>query len=231
MTQPSPSPPEPGQNGSGPGRTSGPQKGPARTPAWRRFLPLLVLVAGLLVFLALGGHRYIALDTLERHREALLALVAEHAVLAPLVFIAVYAVMAAFSVPGAAIMTVAGGFLFGILGGAACSVAGATLGSIALFLAARTALGDLLRDRAGAAVNRMRAGFRENALSYLLVLRLIPLFPFWLVNLVPALVPSPCSWPPARRWATCCATAPAPPSTACGPASARTRSAICWCCA
>jgi uncharacterized membrane protein YdjX (TVP38/TMEM64 family) len=188
MTQPSPSPPEPGQNGSGPGRTSGPQKGPARTPAWRRFLPLLVLVAGLLVFLALGGHRYIALDTLERHREALLALVAEHAVLAPLVFIAVYAVMAAFSVPGAAIMTVAGGFLFGILGGAACSVAGATLGSIALFLAARTALGDLLRDRAGAAVNRMRAGFRENALSYLLVLRLIPLFPFWLVNLVPALV-------------------------------------------
>ncbi|MEO3427525.1 TVP38/TMEM64 family protein [Pelagibius sp. CAU 1746] len=189
MSQPSPSTPEPDRNGSGP--RSGPDGAPVRGAAWRRFLPLLALAAGLLVFLALGGHRYVALDILEEHREALLALVADHAVLAPLVFIGAYAVMAAFSIPGAAIMTVAGGFLFGILGGAACSVVGATLGAIALFLAARTALGGLLRDRAGAAVNRMSAGFRENALSYLLVLRLIPLFPFWLVNLVPALVGVP----------------------------------------
>lgn len=180
MTQPSPRPPEPD-----PGE---PNSGPGARPIWRRILPLLVLVAGLLLFLALGGHRYIAFDTLERHREGLMALVAAHRLLAPLVFVAVYAVMVAFSVPGAAVMTIAAGYLFGAFGGAAYSVVGATLGSVALFLAARTALGDLLRDRAGAAVNRMRAGFRENALSYLLVLRLIPLFPFWLVNLVPALV-------------------------------------------
>src|SRR3546814_3176385 len=83
-------------------------------------------------------------------------------------------------------MTVASGFLFGTLLGAACSVAGATLGAIAVFLVARTALGDLLRHRTGSALARMRAGFQENALNYLLVLRLVPLFPSWLVNLVPA---------------------------------------------
>lgn len=181
MSQPPPRPENEGAAESDP-------RGPKSGPYWRRFAPLLLLIAGLLAFLALGGHRYVAFETLERHREALLALVAEHAVLAPLTFVAAYAVMVAFSIPGALIMTVAGGFLFGTLVGAACSVVGATLGAAALFLAARTALGDLLRERAGAAVNRMRAGFHENALSYLLVLRLVPLFPFWLVNLVPALL-------------------------------------------
>jgi uncharacterized membrane protein YdjX (TVP38/TMEM64 family) len=145
-----------------------------------------VLVAGLILFFALGGRRYVAFDTLEAHREALQALVAAHRFVAVLAFIGVYAVMAAFSIPGALVMTVAGGFFFGTLLGAAASVVGATLGGIAVFLVERTALGDLLRDRAGPAVARMRAGFQENALSYLLVLRLIPLFPFWLVNLVPA---------------------------------------------
>src|SRR3546814_15206016 len=94
--------------------------------------------------------------------------------------------MVAFSVPGALVMTVASGFLFGTLLGAACSVAGATLGAIAVFLVARTALGDLLRHRTGSALARMRAGLQENAINYLLVLRLVPPFPFWLVNLVTA---------------------------------------------
>ncbi len=152
----------------------------------KRLLPILILIAGLIAFFAFGGHRYVNFDSLEKHREALLALVAEHGLAAVLGFIVIYAVMAAFSIPGALVMTVTGGFLFGTLGGAACSVVGATLGSIALFLAARTAIGDLLRDKAGPALVKMKAGFQEDALSYLLVLRLIPLFPFWLVNLVPA---------------------------------------------
>jgi uncharacterized membrane protein YdjX (TVP38/TMEM64 family) len=155
-------------------------------PALRRLLPVAVLIAGLVAFFAFGGHRYFALHTLESHREALLALVAAHRLAAPLAFVALYTVMAAFSVPGALVMTVAAGFLFGTLPGAAYSVAGATLGAIAVFLVARSALGDLLRQRAGPGLARMRAGFQEDALSYLLVLRLIPLFPFWLVNLVPA---------------------------------------------
>ena len=166
-----------------------PTKDPAKAgSALRRLLPAAVLLAGLLAFFALGGHRYVGFEALEAHREALLALVAAHGAAAVLAFIALYAVMVSFSVPGALVMTVAGGFLFGTLGGAACSIAGATLGAIAVFLAARTALGGLLRDRAGPSLARMRAGFQENALSYLLVLRLVPLFPFWLVNLVPALL-------------------------------------------
>ncbi len=154
----------------------------------KRFLPILILIAGLVAFFAFGGHRYVGFDTLEKHREALMVLVAEHGFAAVLGFIAIYAVMVAFSIPGALVMTVTSGFLFGTLGGAACSVVGATLGSIALFLAARTAIGGLLRDKAGPALAKMKAGFQEDALSYLLVLRLVPLFPFWLVNLVPAIL-------------------------------------------
>jgi uncharacterized membrane protein YdjX (TVP38/TMEM64 family) len=152
----------------------------------KRLLPAAVLLAGLGLFLALGGHRYVAFDTLEAHREALLTLVDAHGAIAVAGFIVLYALMVAFSVPGALVMTVGAGFLFGTLLGAASSVVGATLGAVAVFLAARTAIGDLLRDRAGPALRRMRDGFQEDALSYLLVLRLIPLFPFWLVNLVPA---------------------------------------------
>ena len=179
MNQPRPDPAAPEAKAPG---------GRNRAQTLRRFLPLLLLAIGLLAFFILGGHRYIGFDTLEKHREDLLALVAEYGVTAVLAFTALYAVMVAFSIPGGLVMTVTSGFLFGTLGGAACSVVGATLGSIALFLAARTALGDLLRDRAGSAISKMKAGFQEDALSYLLVLRLIPLFPFWLVNLVPAFV-------------------------------------------
>ncbi|MGF1630006.1 MAG: TVP38/TMEM64 family protein [Kiloniellaceae bacterium] len=164
---------------------------PKREPAGgrgvlKRLLPAAVLLAGLGTFLALGGHRYLAFDTLEAHRETLLALVEAQGAVAVLGFILLYAVMVALSIPGALVMTVSAGFLFGTLLGAACSVIGATLGAVAVFLAARTAIGDLLRQRAGPALRRMRDGFQEDALSYLLVLRLIPLFPFWLVNLVPA---------------------------------------------
>lgn len=172
---PKPSPP------SGPDAAGG-------GPALRRLLPAAVLLGGLGAFFALGGHRYVGFDTLEHHREALKEVVAAHPVTAPVAFIAVYAVMVAFSIPGALVMTVAAGFLFGTLFGAACSVVGATIGAVAVFLVARTALGTLLRRRAGPAVSRMRVGFQEHALSYLLVLRLVPLFPFWLVNLVPALL-------------------------------------------
>ena len=157
-----------------------------RAPALRRLLPVAVLLTGLGAFFVLGGRHYLSFETLESHRETLLALVTAHPLAAPLAFVGLYAVMVAFSVPGALIMTVASGFLFGTLLGAACAVAGATLGAAAVFLVARTALGDLLRQRAGSSLARMRAGFQENALSYLLVLRLVPLFPFWLVNLVPA---------------------------------------------
>jgi uncharacterized membrane protein YdjX (TVP38/TMEM64 family) len=151
-----------------------------------RWLPLAALAAGSVAFFAFGLHRYLTFETLAANRAGLLAWVAARPVLAPLAYIAVYIVVVAFSLPGATVLTVAGGFLFGIVAGACYAVVGATAGAVILFLAARTALGDMLRAKAGGAIKRMEEGFRADAFSYLLVLRLVPLFPFFLVNLVPA---------------------------------------------
>lgn len=154
--------------------------------SFRRFLPLGVLVAGLAVFFLLGGQTYLSLQALADNRDMLKDWVAAHRFGAVPAYIAIYAISVAFSVPGATILTIAGGFLFGTLLGGFYAIAGATIGAIAVFLAARTAFGDILRRKAGKRLKKLEAGFRDNAASYLLVLRLVPLFPFWLVNLAPA---------------------------------------------
>lgn len=154
--------------------------------AARRQLPILVLLAGLVLFFALGLDRYVSFEALHENREWLVAQVERHGLLAGVAFTLIYMVVIAFSIPGGAVLTMTAGFLFGTLVAAGCAVVGGTAGAVILFLAARTGFGDILRARAGPGMRRMEAGFRENALSYLLVLRLIPLFPFWLVNLVPA---------------------------------------------
>ena len=158
---------------------------------WRRILPLALLAAGLIAFFAFGLDDYVSFDKLNEHREVLVEFVAAHAVLAVILYMVCYVAVIAFSLPGGAFMTITGGFLFGALAGTVYAVLAATIGALALYLAARFAFGDLLRAKAGPAVRKMEAGFRENALSYLLALRLIPLFPFWLVNLVPALLGVP----------------------------------------
>jgi uncharacterized membrane protein YdjX (TVP38/TMEM64 family) len=154
----------------------------------RRFWPILVLVAGLGAFFALGLDRHITFAALKEHRQALLALVHGHTAAAAGAYAAIYALCIAFSLPVAAVLTITAGFLFGQLLGSAVVVTGATAGATALFLAARTALGDALRRRAGPWLKRMQNGFNENAFSYLLFLRLVPLFPFAVVNLVPAVL-------------------------------------------
>jgi uncharacterized membrane protein YdjX (TVP38/TMEM64 family) len=156
-----------------------------------RFLPLAALAAGLVIFFALGLHRYLSFGALAENRDLLIRLVEDHPVTAPLAYISVYALAVAFSIPGAVVLTIAGGFLFGTWAGGLFVVVGATIGAVGVFLAARTAFGEGLRRRAGPWIARLEAGFRENALSYLLVLRLVPLFPFWLVNLVPAFLGVP----------------------------------------
>lgn len=160
-------------------------------PALTRYAPLALLGLGLVAFVALGGHRYVSFEALGQHRDTLTAWVAAHRVLAPLLYVGIYAAAIACSLPGGVILTVTGGFLFGTLLGGACALVGASLGATATFLAARTALRDVMRARAGPALQRMEAGFRRDAFSYLLVLRLVPLFPFFLVNLVPALLGVP----------------------------------------
>lgn len=154
--------------------------------SFRRFVPLMVLLAGLVAFFAFGLQRYMSFEGLRENREVLLAWVQRQELLAGLVYMAGYAIAVAFSLPGGAVMSIAGGFLFGTLWGGIYIWIGATLGATALFLIAKTTLGDLLGAKAGPWLQKMEAGFRANALSYLLVLRLVPLFPFFVVNLVPA---------------------------------------------
>ena len=118
-------------------------------------------------------------------------MVDRHRFLAPFAFLLIYAIAIALSIPGWGDSPMAGGFLFGIVAATLYAVVAATLGATIVFLIAKTALGDTLRQRAGPAMRRMEAGFRENALNYLLFVRLIPVFPFWLVNLVSAFLGVP----------------------------------------
>jgi len=155
---------------------------------WKRLLPLAVLVLLIGAAFAFRIDRYLTLDALRDNRAALLAFVQANGVLAACAFVLVYAAVVALSVPGAAIMTLAGGFLFGIVLGASLTVIGATLGATLLFLIARSAAGDFLRQRAGPFLARMSDGFSKDAFFYLLFLRLVPAFPFWAVNLAPALL-------------------------------------------
>jgi len=153
----------------------------------KRWLPLGVLVAAGIAAWQSGAYRYVSFHALEAHREWLLAQVAALGLWAPVAFILLYAAVAALSIPGATVMTLTGGFLFGTVLGTLYNVLGATIGATLVFLVARSSFGEVLQQRAGPFLKKLEAGFREDAVSYLLVLRLVPLFPFWLVNLVPAL--------------------------------------------
>jgi len=158
----------------------------SRTYSFRRLIPLVLLVLSGVAFVLCGGHRYLTFASLAGHRDLLADLVAANAILAACEFILVYAGLAALSVPGAMLMTLAGGFLFGPLLGALYALTGATLGACVMFLAARAGLQGLI-GRTGPRGQRLEAGFREDAFCYLLSLRLVPVFPFWLVNLVAGL--------------------------------------------
>lgn len=152
----------------------------------KRLLPILVLAAGIAAFFGFGLNKYVTFESLRQNRGELMAFVAGMPVKAAVLYVLIYAVAVALSLPGGVVLTLAGGFLFGNLLGTGLTVVAATIGATALFLAARTALGDVLRAKAGPFLARMEQGFKENALSYMLVLRLIPAFPFFIVNLVPA---------------------------------------------
>ncbi|NGX43723.1 MAG: hypothetical protein K940chlam7_02023 [Chlamydiae bacterium] len=152
----------------------------------RRFIPLIIIVILMVLAYIFGLHEYLSYETLKGHRATLKTLVDTHPILAPLLYIFVYMVSTALSIPGAIFLSLFGGFLFPQPYSTIFVVTGATLGAILIFLAARTALGEILKERAGPLMQKMRAGFHENAANYLIFLRLVPIFPFWLVNLAPA---------------------------------------------
>jgi uncharacterized membrane protein YdjX (TVP38/TMEM64 family) len=164
---------------------------PAAPGALRRHLPLILLAAAMGVVWATGWHRHLTLEGIAANRDALQAAIGQNRLLAALAYIGLYAAVVALSLPGASIMTLSGGLLFGWLFGGIAAIIGATIGATAIFLIAKTAFGEALRAKAGPWVARLQDGFNDNAMSYLLFLRLVPAFPFFVVNLVPALLGVP----------------------------------------
>ena len=153
----------------------------------RHALPLLLFVALAVALWRSGVTGELSWAALARHQAALRALVAAHPLAAPAGFVALYALIVAFSIPEAALATVTAGLLFGPWWGGGLAVLGATVGAVLLFLVARTALAGFMARRAQRLLGRIRPGLERDGFSYLLALRLLPIVPFWLVNLGAAL--------------------------------------------
>ncbi|CUH40770.1 SNARE associated Golgi protein [Jannaschia seosinensis] len=166
------------------------RRDPDSPRGWTRYLPLAAIgVAALLGAFFLRD--WLSFETLADNREALIAFRDANYALTVAVFVAAYVAIVAFSLPGAAIATLTGGFLFGLFPGVLYNTVAATIGATAIFLAARHGLGDRLAARMDASegmVKRIREGIRENETSYLFVMRLIPAVPFFVANLIPAFV-------------------------------------------
>jgi uncharacterized membrane protein YdjX (TVP38/TMEM64 family) len=160
---------------------------PAPRSPWPRVVLAAAFAAGVAAFFLLGGHRVLTFDALREHREALLDFTARNYAGALIGATLAYAVLTALSVPGGAVMSLAMGLLFGRWVGTAAVVVAATTGATAVFLAARYLVGGWARRRLGGRGARLARAFERDAFHYLLFTRLVPVFPFWLVNLAPAL--------------------------------------------
>lgn len=161
-----------------------------RAAGLKRHLPL-ILIASVALIGVFTLRDTLSFETLADNREALIALRNDHFVLIAAAFVLIYVAIVAFSLPGAAVASITGGFLFGLVGGTALNVAAATTGACLIFLAARAGLGEMLSAKMDASEGRLaklRDGLRENEISVLFLLRLVPAVPFFVANLLPALV-------------------------------------------
>lgn len=152
-----------------------------------RFLPLLILLTLVGIAYALDLHTYLSLEQIKEQKDQFKSYISDQPVLAPLIFIIAYIISVALSLPIATLLTLLGGFLFGFVQGTLMVVTSATLGATVIFLIAKTSLGITLREKAGSLYNKIESNMNDNAVGYLLFMRLVPLFPFVLVNIVPAL--------------------------------------------
>jgi uncharacterized membrane protein YdjX (TVP38/TMEM64 family) len=153
----------------------------------RRFWPLALLVLAIAAAWGIGLTQHLGWASLARNQAVLTAWVAAHPIIAPLLYMLTYAAAVLLSLPEAAVLTVAAGLLFGTLSGGILAVLGSSAGAIALFLAVRYHLADAIAARGGRFIDALRLTLRRDGFSYLLAIRLVPAFPFWLVNLGAAL--------------------------------------------
>ncbi|GAB4164112.1 MAG: VTT domain-containing protein [Rickettsiaceae bacterium] len=152
----------------------------------KKSMPLLMILGLSITAWILDLHHYLSFETFKAHQKSLEQFIANHRVVSLFLYGATYIAVVTLSLPAATFMTLAGGFLFGQWVGTSVVVTAATIGACFFFLIARMASSDLLSKKAGGFATKMQKGFQENALSYLLTLRLIPIFPFVAVNLAAA---------------------------------------------
>jgi uncharacterized membrane protein YdjX (TVP38/TMEM64 family) len=159
--------------------------------ALKRYGPPVLIVGIMVLAYVQGWHQQLTLENVVVQRDRFHHFLAEHATLSVLAYVAIYALAVTLSLPCGLILTATGGLLFGWLVGAAAAVVAATLGAAIVFLIARGAVGDSLCARSGPWLAKLSEGFQKDALSYMLFLRLVPAFPFWFVNLAPAVLGVP----------------------------------------
>ena len=154
-----------------------------------RFVLVGIIVAVVCAFFIFDLHHYITFENLKTQKEALQQFYAGHALLTISLYAGLYVVMAALSLPGAAIMTMTGGALFGLWIGTAASLLSAAIGATLAFLIARFLLGGYVQTRFADRFEKINAGVRKDGAFYLFTLRLVPVFPFFIINLVMGLTP------------------------------------------
>jgi len=153
----------------------------------KRFLPLIVLIVAIIMAYSFGLQNYLSLESIKDQKEEFQTLIDSQPIFSSIGFVAIYAVCVALSLPIAIFLTLLGGFLFGLVKGTLLVVTGATIGATIIFVIAKTSLGSTLRDKAGGLYKKVEGNMKENAFGYLFFMRFVPIFPFVLVNILPAL--------------------------------------------
>lgn len=156
--------------------------------ATKRYVPLILVLLSLVLFVALDGYQLFNLKDMQAKGDEINLFIAEHRILAALAYALLYIAFVCISAPGAFIITIIGGFLFGpILGGTLATIAG-TFGALLVYEILNCALGKDVNVRLQPFANEIKNGFSDHGFFYMVILRVAPIFPFWVINLVPALL-------------------------------------------
>jgi uncharacterized membrane protein YdjX (TVP38/TMEM64 family) len=153
----------------------------------KKFTFVFIAILAMITFWFSGLADHFTVDNFSEHKDQLQSYVEDHYIQSILIYMGLYATVVALSLPLASFITLTGGFLFGLVMGTIAVTISATLGATLIFLIAKSSVGEALRDKAGKLYARIEKDMNDNAVGYLLFLRLVPLFPFFLVNIAPAL--------------------------------------------
>ena len=154
----------------------------------RRWAPILIVAALMAGAYFAGLGDMLNLSNLIKQREALGTFVADNLILAAAIYFLLYILLTAISFPGASALSISAGLVFGWLLAGTLTVFAATIGATIIFWIAQSSFGETLKEKAGPMLSKMIEGFKNDGFQYLLTLRLVPVFPFWAVNIVPGLL-------------------------------------------